>query len=95
MLRFLTAGESHGPALVGIIEGLPAGLKIDEEKINFDLMRRQKSYGRGYRMKKIEKDMVEIVGGLRNGITIGAPLALQIKNKDWELVRVMPILPEL
>jgi len=85
MLRFLTAGESHGPALVGIIEGLPAGLKIDEEKINFDLMRRQKSYGRGYRMKKIEKDMVEIVGGLRNGITIGAPLALQIKNKDWEI----------
>ena len=83
MLRFLTAGESHGPALVGIIEGLPAGLVIDEEKINSDLSRRQKSYGRGTRMKKIEKDKVKILGGLRNGISIGSPLALQIENKDW------------
>lgn len=85
MLRFLTAGESHGPALVGIIEGLPAGLVIDEEKINIDLSRRQKSYGRGNRMKKIEKDRVKILGGLRNGISIGSPLALQIENKDWAI----------
>jgi len=85
MLRFLTAGESHGPALVGIIEGLPAGLAIDEEKINIDLTRRQKSYGRGNRMKKIEKDRVKILGGLRNGISIGSPLALQIENKDWAI----------
>lgn len=85
MLRFLTAGESHGPGLVGIIEGLPAGLAIDEEKINLDLSRRQKSYGRGTRMKKIEKDRVKILGGLRNGVSIGSPLALQIENKDWAI----------
>ncbi|MCP4706421.1 MAG: chorismate synthase [candidate division Zixibacteria bacterium] len=85
MLRFLTAGESHGPTLVGIIEGLPAGLEIDEKIINVDLSRRQKSYGRGNRMKKIEKDKVVILGGLRNGITIGSPLALQIENKDWAI----------
>lgn len=85
MLRFLTAGESHGPVLVGIIEGLPAGLAIDETKINIDLSRRQKSYGRGNRMKKIEKDRVKILSGLRDGITIGSPLALQIENKDWAI----------
>jgi len=83
MLRFLTAGESHGPMLTGIIEGLPAGLAIDEKIINIDLARRQKSYGRGNRMKKIEKDRVLILGGLRKGVTIGSPLSLQIENKDW------------
>jgi chorismate synthase len=83
MLRFLTAGESHGMALTGIIEGLPAGLKLSEGDINDFLARRQKSHGRGNRMKKIEKDRVIITAGLRNGVTIASPLALQIENRDW------------
>jgi chorismate synthase len=83
MLRFLDAGESHGRCLIGIIEGLPAGLSLEEEKINFDLKRRQGGYGRGERMK-IEQDQVEILSGLREGKTIGSPLSLMIKNKDWE-----------
>ncbi|MFH2036839.1 MAG: chorismate synthase [Candidatus Zixiibacteriota bacterium] len=85
MLRFLTAGESHGPALTGIIEGLPSGIPIDEETINDFLARRQKSHGRGHRMKKIEKDRVMILGGVRKGLTIGAPIALKIENKDWKI----------
>jgi chorismate synthase len=83
MLRFLDAGESHGRCLIGIIEGLPAGLSLAEEKINFNLKRRQGGYGRGERMK-IEQDQVEILSGLREGKTIGSPLSLMIKNKDWE-----------
>ena len=83
MLRFLTSGESHGQGLVGIIEGLPAGLFISESQINFDLHRRQQGYGRGERMQ-IEKDSVQILAGLVDGKTIGAPLALWIENKDWE-----------
>jgi chorismate synthase len=83
MLRFLTAGESHGKALVGIIEGLPAGLEISEAEINSYLLRRQKNYGRGNRMKKIEKDTASIISGVRNGRTIGSPLTLYIENKDW------------
>jgi len=83
MLRFLTSGESHGKGLVGIIEGLPAGLFISESQINFDLHRRQQGYGRGERMQ-IEKDSVQILTGLVDGKTIGAPLALWIENKDWE-----------
>jgi len=82
MLRFLDAGESHGRCLIGIIEGLPAGLPLEEEKINFNLKRRQGGYGRGERMK-IEQDQVEILSGLREGKTIGSPLSLMIKNKDW------------
>ncbi len=85
MLRFLTAGESHGPALTAIIEGLPAGLPIDEAVINNYLKRRQRSHGRGNRMKKIEKDRVIILGGVRNGLTIGSPLAMQIENKDYAI----------
>ncbi len=84
MLRFLTAGESHGIALTGIIEGLPAGLKLSEEDINIFLKRRQKSYGRGTRMKKIENDNVIITGGVRRGLTIGSPVSLYIENKDWQ-----------
>ncbi len=84
MLRYLTAGESHGRCLVGILTGLPAGLKIDIGKIDQELARRQKGYGRGARMK-IEKDRVEIIAGLRKGKTIGAPLALLIKNKDFKI----------
>ncbi|MHC2994779.1 MAG: chorismate synthase [Candidatus Atribacteria bacterium] len=83
MLRFLDAGESHGKCLIGIIEGLPAGLSLNEEKINLNLGRRQGGYGRGERMK-IEQDRVEILSGLVEGKTIGSPLSLMIKNKDWE-----------
>jgi chorismate synthase len=83
MLRFLDAGESHGKCLLGIIEGFPAGLSINEENINLNLKRRQGGYGRGERMK-IEQDRVEILSGLVEGKTIGSPLGLMIKNKDWE-----------
>ena len=83
MLRFLDAGESHGKCLMGIVEGLPAGLSLSEEKINLNLKRRQGGYGRGERMK-IEQDRVEILSGLVEGKTIGSPLGLMIKNKDWE-----------
>jgi chorismate synthase len=81
-LRFLTAGESHGPCLTAIVEGLPAGLEIDVEAINRDLVRRQGGYGRGGRMK-IEKDEVEVLGGVIAGKTTGAPVALRIANRDW------------
>lgn len=83
MLRFLDAGESHGKCLLGIIEGLPAGFSLNKEKFNLDLKRRQGGYGRGERMK-IEQDRVEILSGLVEGKTIGSPLGLMIKNKDWE-----------
>jgi chorismate synthase len=83
MLRFLDAGESHGKCLLGIIEGLPAGLSLSEENFNFNLKRRQRGYGRGDRMK-IEQDRVEILSGVVEGKTIGSPLGLMIKNKDWE-----------
>src|SRR5438067_10745614 len=82
MFRFTTAGESHGRALVAIVEGLPAGLPIDIDKINHELWRRQQGYGRGSRMK-IEQDQVEILSGIRHGLTLGSPLALVIENKDW------------
>jgi chorismate synthase len=82
MFRFNTAGESHGRALVAIVEGLPAGLPIDIEKINHELWRRQQGYGRGARMK-IEQDHADILSGLRHGLTLGSPLALMIENKDW------------
>jgi len=83
MFRFTTAGESHGRALVAIVEGLPAGLPIDSEQINHELWRRQQGYGRGARMK-IEQDRVEILSGLRHGQALGSPVALMIENKDWE-----------
>ena len=82
MLRFLTAGESHGPCLTAIVEGLPAGLVVDVEAINRDLARRQGGYGRGGRMN-IERDRVEILGGVIAGQTTGAPAALRIENRDW------------
>ncbi|MGI6225008.1 MAG: chorismate synthase [Peptococcales bacterium] len=83
MLRFLTAGESHGKCLTAIIEGFPAGVPIDFEFINTQLKRRQGGYGRGKRMS-IEQDQVEILSGVRNGETLGTPITLQIENKDWE-----------
>src|ERR1051325_7937375 len=82
MFRFTTAGESHGRALVAIVEGLPAGLPIDIEQINHELWRRQQGYGRGARMK-IEQDEVQILSGVRHGLTLGSPLALMVENKDW------------
>ena len=81
-MRFFTGGESHGPCLTAIIDGLPAGLAIDLEAINRDLARRQGGYGRGGRMA-IETDRVEILGGVIAGQTIGAPVVLRIANRDW------------
>ena len=83
MIRYLTAGESHGKALVGIVEGMPAGVSISAEYINHQLYRRQQGYGRGGRMK-IESDKVEILSGIRLGETIGSPISLLIRNKDSE-----------
>lgn len=83
MLRFLTAGETHGKCLTAIIEGMPSNVHIEIEKINEQLALRQGGYGRGGRMK-IEKDMVEFLSGVRNKKTLGSPIALNIANKDWE-----------
>lgn len=80
--KFTTAGESHGKALVAVVEGLPAGLEIDIEKINHELWRRQQGYGRGGRMK-IETDTVEILSGIRHGKTLGSPVAFVIENRDF------------
>jgi chorismate synthase len=92
-LRFLTAGESHGLALVGILEGLPAGLPLQASDIDRDLVRRQQGYGRGGRMR-IEQDRVEILSGVRFGATLGSPLGLVVRNRDWanwtERMRVEP-----
>jgi chorismate synthase len=82
MFRFTTSGESHGRALVAIVEGLPAGMPVDVVAINDELKRRQWGYGRGGRMK-IEQDEVEILSGVRHGSTLGSPIALLIENKDW------------
>jgi chorismate synthase len=89
-LRYLTAGESHGQCLIGILEGLPAGLKVPPHAINRDLARRQKGYGRGGRMK-IETDTVEILSGLRHGETIGSPLTLLVRNKDFTIDELPPV----
>jgi chorismate synthase len=83
MLRYLTAGESHGPAITAILEGLPAGLPVSAEEINIDLKRRQGGYGRGRRMQ-IETDTIEITGGVRHGKTMGGPLSLRVENQDWK-----------
>ena len=82
MLRFLTAGESHGQGLVVIVEGLPSGLAIDFDAMNHDLRQRQAGYGRGRRMA-IESDRAEVLSGVRRGRTTGAPVALLIRNRDW------------
>src|SRR5256714_8627053 len=81
-LQFTTAGESHGQALVAILEGLPAGLRIDVGGIDQELARRKWGYGRGGR-QKIERDHAEILSGVRHGRTLGSPVALLIENKDW------------
>ena len=80
-MRYLCSGESHGPQLTAIIEGVPAGLLLTAEMINKDLKLRQQGYGRGGRMK-IESDQVQITSGVRHGVTLGSPITLVIKNKD-------------
>ncbi|WP_322905581.1 chorismate synthase [Paenibacillus campi] len=92
-IRYLTAGETHGPQLTAIIEGLPSGLELDFEALNFQLARRQKGYGRGRRMQ-IEKDTADIVGGVRHGYTTGAPVAMVVANNDWKhWTKIMNIEP--
>jgi chorismate synthase len=81
-MRYLTAGESHGPQLTTILEGIPAGLPLLAEDINLELARRQKGYGRGRRMQ-IEKDQVQILSGVRHGVTLGSPITLVVENKDF------------
>jgi len=83
MLRFFTAGESHGPCLTAIVEGVPAGVPVDTTTLNHDLARRQQGYGRGGRMK-IEKDEVQIRSGVRWGESLGSPITLVVENKDWK-----------
>ncbi len=93
MLRFLTAGESHGPAVTAILEGIPAGIPLSSEDIDRDLARRQKGFGSGGRMK-IEKDRVQILGGVMQAQTIGAPICLQVINLDhvkWQGKEVLPL----
>ncbi|WP_212995273.1 chorismate synthase [Winogradskya consettensis] len=82
MLRWLTAGESHGPALVALMEGVPAGVRVTSEDIARDLARRRLGYGRGARMK-FEQDEIEIIGGVRHGLTLGSPVAIRIGNSEW------------
>src|ERR671914_2243467 len=82
-LTLTTAGESHGPALLAIVLGLPAGLALEKEAIDADLRRRQQGYGRSPR-QRIETDEVEVLGGLRHGRTLGTPLALVVRNRDHE-----------
>src|SRR5271163_1315374 len=83
MLRFSTAGESHGESLIALISGLPAGVEVDQEFIDHELWRRQRGYGRGGRMR-IESDTAHILSGVRHGKTIGAPIAIEIENRDWK-----------
>src|SRR5216110_3113247 len=93
MLKFYTAGESHGQALFAYVSGLPAQLPIDLKFINNELHRRQLGYGRGGR-QKIEKDTAEIFAGVRHGKTIGAPIALRIENRDWaNWEKILPVEP--
>ena len=82
-LHVVTAGESHGPGLTTIVEGLPAGLELDQEAIDGDMARRQLGHGRGGRMK-IEKDTAQVTAGVRHGRTLGGPIALQVANRDYK-----------
>jgi chorismate synthase len=97
-LRFLTAGESHGPALGAIVEGVPAGLPLEADRIALDLARRQRGYGRGARSASIEQDRAEILSGVRHGLTIGSPILLLIHNRDWanwtRVMQIEPLTPE-
>jgi chorismate synthase len=90
MLRYLTAGESHGQGLIAILEGMPAGLKLDADYINLELKRRQAGFGRGRRMQ-IEKDKARILSGLRKGSSLGSPVALLIQNKDFSIDKLKKV----
>ncbi len=91
MFCFSTAGESHGECLIAMVSGMPAGVPIDEAKINRELWRRQQGYGRGGRMR-IERDMAHILSGVRHGKTIGSPIAIRIENNDWKnWTEVLPV----
>ena len=93
MLRFSTAGESHGECLIAMLSGMPAGVPIDEAKMNRELWRRQQGYGRGGRMH-IEKDTAQLLSGVRHGQTIGAPISLRIENRDWKnWTEILPVGP--
>ncbi len=92
MIRFLTAGESHGPMLTAILEGMPAGLPLTAEDINHELLRRQQGYGAGGRMS-IESDSVQITSGVVNGMTTGAPIAMLVENRDYKNWREKDIKP--
>ena len=98
MIRFLTAGESHGQGLVVIVEGVPAGLTLSEEYIGVQMARRQRGHGRGARMQ-IEKDWAHVVSGVRHGLTLGSPIAMTIENKDWanwsQVMSVEPVEEEV
>src|SRR3989440_12005840 len=83
MIRFSTAGESHGEALIAVISGLPAGVPVDLDFVNRELWRRQQGYGRGGRMR-IEKDAAHFLSGVRHGKTIGSPVSIQLENRDWK-----------
>ncbi len=83
MIRFSTAGESHGEALIALVSGLPAGVPVDLEFVNRELWRRQQGYGRGGRMK-IETDQAHVLSGVRHGKTIGSPIAIELVNRDWK-----------
>jgi chorismate synthase len=94
MFRFLTAGESHGPGLIATIEGIPANMPFDPDAVNAQLARRQGGYGRGARMR-MEQDHIEILSGVRHGLTLGSPIAVRIENRDWanwqERMAAMPV----
>jgi len=93
MLRYFTAGESHGEALVAFLSGMPAGLKVDQAFVDRELWRRQQGYGRGGRMK-IERDRAHILSGVRHGCTIGSPIAVLLENKDWKnWTEALPVEP--
>jgi chorismate synthase len=83
MLRYFTSGESHGEALVAVLSGMPAGLKVDQEFVDRELWRRQQGYGRGGRMK-IERDTAHFISGVRHGLTIGSPISILLENRDWK-----------
>src|SRR6201987_4564364 len=91
MLRFSTAGESHGESWIATVSGMPAGVPIDNARVNRELWRRQQGYGRGGRMR-IEQDTAHFLSGVRNGKTIGSPVAIEIENKDWKnWTEVLPV----
>ena len=83
-LRLLSAGESHGPGLIGVLEGLPAGMRVSTRRVDLDLVRRQHGYGSGRRMQ-IERDRVRWTGGIRYGRTLGSPVGFAIDNRDWPI----------